>query len=51
MKLSIYFNFPDTAPETPPQRSNGREFGEGEEDFPPPPHFLEPTTPRENFLM
>ena len=51
MKLSIYFNFPDTAPQTPTQRSNGREFDEGEEDFPPPPHFLEPTTPRENFLM
>ena len=51
MKLSIYFNFPDTAPQTPPQRSSGREFDEGEEDFPPSPHFLEPTTPRENFLM
>ena len=51
MKLSIYFNFPDTAPQTPPQRSSGREFDEGEENFPPSPHFLEPTTPRENFLM
>ena len=47
MKLSIDFNFPDTASPTPPQRSNGREFDEGEEDFPPPPHFLEPTSPCE----
>ena len=41
------FNFPDTSPQTPPRRSNRRELDEDKEDFPPPPHFLEPTSPRE----
>ena len=47
MKLSINFNFPHTAPQTPPQRSNRREFDEDESDFPPSLHFLQPTSPRE----
>ena len=46
-KSSINFNFPDTPPQTPPQRSNRRKFDEDEEDFPPLPDFLEPTSPRE----
>ena len=46
-KSSIIFNFPDTPPQTPPRRSNRREVHEGKEDFPPPPHFLKPTSPRE----
>ena len=51
-KSSINFNFPDTPPQTPFQRSNRREFDEDEEGFPPAPHFLEPTSPREiSFLF
>ena len=53
-KSIINFNFPDTPPQTPPQRPNRREFDDDEKDFPPPPHFLEPTSPRETsffFLM
>ena len=42
-KSRINFNFPDTSPQTPPRSSNRREVDEYEEDFPPPPHFLEPT--------
>ena len=30
-KSSTNFNFPDTSPETPPQRSNRREFDDDEE--------------------
>ena len=43
---SIKFNFPDTPPQTPTRRSNRIEIDEDEEDFPPPPHFVEPTSPR-----
>ena len=50
-KSSINFNFPDTPPQTPPQRSNKRKVDEDEEDFPPPPHFLEPTGPRETSFL
>ena len=50
-KSSINFNFPDTPPQTPPQRSNKRKVDEKEEDFPPPPHFLEPTSPRETSFL
>ena len=46
-KSSINFNFPDTPRQTPPQRSNKRKVDEDDEDFPPPPHFLEPTSPCE----
>ena len=50
-KSSINFNFPDTPPSTPPQRSNRRDFDEDEENFPPPPHFIEPTSPRETSFL
>ena len=50
-KSSINFNFPDTPPQTPLRRSNRREKEAGEEDFPPPPHFLEPTSPRETSFL
>ena len=50
-KSSINFNFPDTPPQIPPQRSSRREFDEDEEDFPPPPHFLEPASPRETSFL
>ena len=50
-KSSINFNFPDTPPQTPLQRSNRTEFDEDEEDFPPPPHFLKPTSPRETSFL
>ena len=43
---SIKFNFPDTPPQTLTRRSNRIEIDEDEEDFPPPPHFVEPTSPR-----
>ena len=33
-------------PQTPPRRSNRREFDD-DEDFPPLPHFFEPTSPPE----
>ena len=54
----LNFNFPDTPhppllllPQTPPRRSNRREFND-EEDFPPLPHFFEPTSPRQtNFVF
>ena len=38
-------------PQTPPWRSNRREVDEDEEYFPPPPHFLEPASPRETFFF
>ena len=50
-KSSIKFNFPDTPPQTPIRRSNRGEIDEDEEDFPPPPHFLEPTSPRETSFL
>ena len=50
-KSSINFNFPDAPPQTPPQRSNKKKVDEGEEDFPPPPHFLEPTCPHETSVL
>ena len=50
-KSSINFNFPDTPPSTPPQRSNRRDFDEDEKNFPPPPHFIEPTSPPETSFL
>ena len=50
-KLSINFCFPDTPPQTLPRRSNRQEFDEDEEDFPPPPHFLESTSHRETSFL
>ena len=50
-KSSINFNFPDTPPSTPTQRSNRRDFDEDEEKFPPPPHFIERTNPRETSFL
>ena len=50
-KSSINFNFPDTPPQTLPRRSDRREFDENEEDFPPPPHFLKLTSPRETSFI
>ena len=50
-KSSINFNFPDTPPQTPPRRLNRREVDEDEQDFPPPPHFLKPTSPHETSFL
>ena len=50
-KPSIIFNFPDTPPQAPRQRSNKRKVDEDEENFPLPPHFLEPTSPRETSFL
>ena len=49
-KSSTNFNFPDTPTQTPPRRSNRRGFDDVE-DFPPPPHFFEPTSPRETSFL
>lgn len=46
-KSSINFNFPNTLAQTPPQRKNKRKIDEDKEDFLPPLHFFEPTSPRE----
>ena len=50
-KSSINFNFPDIPPQRPPLRSNRREVDEDKEDFRSPPHFLEPTSPRETSFL
>ena len=50
-KSNINFNFPDTTLQTPLPRSNRREVDEDEEDFPPLPHFLEPTSHRETSFL
>ena len=50
-KSSTNFNFPDTPPQSPPPSSNRKEVDEDEENFPPPLHFLEPTSPRETSFL
>ena len=50
-KSSINFNFPYSPPETHPQRSDKRNIDVDEEDFPPPSHFLKPTSRRETSFL